>query len=923
MKVVLIQCPGWGRDCPPYTIALLSAWLRRSGHKAFGFDLNNALYCSGPDKYKEMWDDKDLYSFWNNESLISQFICDNERMIEFQVNSILDTGAKIVGFTVHFTSLLVSLEVARRIKNRAKDRIIIFGGPDCCRELRGLEIIKEDAVDIVVVGEGDEVLLELVEIVERDESVGFCHGTLLKKEGRIIDCGDRPVIKDLNLTPFPDYSDFRKDILLGHYRQPERLEIFDSRGCITRCHFCSEWQFWKVYRSMSGERMFEEVAYQVKRFPGVDYFYFIGSLLNGSPKALSKFCDLLIQNDLKIRWLGQAIIRPEMTKELLEKMKKAGCEWLGYGIESGSQKVVDSMNKHFSITNAEEVLRDTHQAGISTQVNFMFGIPTETGDDFKQTLEFLKRNRENIDSVLASQSFCVIDKGTYLNTHAKEFGIKNADHHLYWETDTNDYAERFRRYEEFCKLALSLGLPQTSGVLRVKPDKWLLLGDYYLFKKDYSQAIECFKKSMQLESWNNTTLQKIELCQKELERLGKDASCSPCRSIDNLKETKEKSSLVLEEVKEKDTTIPQLDLEKESESFCEGLDGMQKKVVEALVRLGLKDKLHNFLLIEKEKQMRQEYVLGYPYWLTIDPTNFCTLRCPFCPTGQGRNSRTKGYLSLENSRRIIDELGPYLIHIDFCNWGEPLLNKEIYEMIKYAKQYQIDTKIDSNLNQLSEEDAEKMILAGLDKIIVSIDGVTAQTYSKYRIGGDFNKVMDNLKLLIKKKRQLNRPNPYISWQFLVFRHNEYEIEDVKRIGEDLGVDHVGIAKAFIGNKDWIPLNREYSHYKREEIKDEYTSNYFKSSQNKMCNWPWEAIVINPNGSVSVCCSVEDEKDDFGNIFQNSFRDIWNNEKYRTARRYIKDKKTPDLKDNNICIGCKHLGLINLDILSCHSFFSYQ
>ncbi|MFH1640424.1 MAG: hypothetical protein ABIA66_00520 [Candidatus Omnitrophota bacterium] len=166
MKVALIQCPGWGRDCPPYTIALLSAWLRRRDHKAFGFDLNNALYISGPDKYKKMWDDKDLYSFWNNEALISEFIRDNERMIEFQINNILDTGAKIIGFTVHFSSLLVSLEVAKRIKSKDRNIIIIFGGPDCCRELRGMEIIKEDAVDAVVIGEGDLTILDLVEIIE-------------------------------------------------------------------------------------------------------------------------------------------------------------------------------------------------------------------------------------------------------------------------------------------------------------------------------------------------------------------------------------------------------------------------------------------------------------------------------------------------------------------------------------------------------------------------------------------------------------------------------------------------------------------------------------------------------------------------------------------------------------------------------------
>jgi radical SAM protein with 4Fe4S-binding SPASM domain len=242
-------------------------------------------------------------------------------------------------------------------------------------------------------------------------------------------------------------------------------------------------------------------------------------------------------------------------------------------------------------------------------------------------------------------------------------------------------------------------------------------------------------------------------------------------------------------------------------------------------------------------------------------------------------------------------------------------------MIELAKQYHIDTKIDTNLNHLNEQDAENLVLSGLDRLNVSIDGATPETYSKYRVGGDFNRVMANLNLLIEKKRELNKIYPHICWQFLVFRHNEHEIEKVKRMGKDLGVD-VGITKAFIGNKDWIPLNEDYSHYQSEEINNDYTSEHFKRPRVAMCNWPWEAIVINPNGSVSPCCSVEDEKDDFGNIFQHSFMEVWNNEKYREARRYIKDKIIQD-RDNNICFGCKHLGLINLDIFSCHSYFNIQ
>jgi radical SAM protein with 4Fe4S-binding SPASM domain len=899
MKVALIQCPGWGRDCPPYTMALLAAILRNANHKVYCFDLNNALYCSGPEEYRKFWDDKDLYTFWSSKDLIVRFIQDNQKMIELQVEHILNTEARVIGFTVHFSSLLVSLEVAKRIKEKDKKRIIVFGGPDCCRQLRGLELIREDVVDIVNVGEGDISIIELVRILEKEGRVDFVRGALIKNGRGFADCGDIDVVDNLDTLPFPDYSDFTEDILSGLYRQPERLEILDSRGCITRCHFCSEWQFWKRFRSMSGERIFAEISFQIKKYPQVDYFYFIGSLLNGNIKALSDFCDLVIKSGLKIRWLGQPIIRKEMTREFLQKMKKAGCQWLGYGIESGSQRVVNKMNKKFSLKLAEQVLRDTHDVGIQVQANFMFGIPTETEEDFKQTLNFLKRNRDSIDSVLASQSFCVIDKDTYLYNHPEQFGIIDREHHLYWEAEGgNTYPERFRRYEEFCKLALSLGIPETSGVLRVKPDKWRLLGDYYLYKKDYSRAIDCFQKVLETESQEDSILDKINLCQKELENT-------------NIEHIEIRDSRILQD-------------NKPLRDFNYEFNPTQKKIIEALSRLDLKQKIENFILIEKQKLNREEYVQGYPYWLTIDPTNFCTLKCPFCPTGQGRNSRAKTMFSLDNFKKIIDELGPYLIHIDFCNWGEPLLNSQIYEMIKIAKQYHIDTKIDSNLNQFSEEDAERMIAVGLDKIIVSIDGITPETYSKYRVGGDFNKVMNNLKLLLKKKRQLNRSNPYISWQFLVFRHNEHEIEEIKRMGNDLGVDHVGITKAFIGNKDWIPLNEEYSNYRREGAEfispEDRTDEFLKAPQEKVCNWPWEAMVINPNGSVSVCCSVEDEKDDFGNIFQQSFMEVWNNEKYRAARKYIKDKKIIQGRDDNICINCRQLGMINLDILSCHSLF---
>jgi radical SAM protein with 4Fe4S-binding SPASM domain len=209
------------------------------------------------------------------------------------------------------------------------------------------------------------------------------------------------------------------------------------------------------------------------------------------------------------------------------------------------------------------------------------------------------------------------------------------------------------------------------------------------------------------------------------------------------------------------------------------------------------------------------------------------------------------------------------------------------------------------------------VLSGLDRLIVSIDGATPRTYARYRRGGDFNRVMENLKLVLAKRRQLGRSNPYITWQFLVFRHNEHEIEDVRRIGRELGVDDVGITKAFIGDKDWMPRNPEYSNYRDAVKPGKHTADFFKGSP-AGCSWLWTAVTVNPNGSVSPCCSVEDEKDDFGNIFRDGLEKVWNNTKYTNARRSVRGDRA---RGRTICSGCRHAGMTNTDIMTCRSLFT--
>jgi len=646
-----------------------------------------------------------------------------------------------------------------------------------------------------------------------------------------------------------------------------------------------------------------------------------------------------------------------MNERLLKKLRASGCVWLSYGIESGSQRVLEAMNKKFSLKVAQSVLQATKNAGIELQVNFMFGLPTETREDFDCTLQFLRENRQYMDTILASQSFCVIDKGTHLYNHAERFGIRNSKHHLYWDSNNgeNDYRERNRRYEEFCRLALSLGIPETSGVLSKKPDKWRLLGDYYFYKRDYPAAIENYTQAERTEAKTRSLFQKLSVCyeqagafDKAIETLQENLKIDGDlgsgsqgfgddkihKRIAYLEGLSDKLCAVLEDgdishlgdlnLVESETLAKALNFL--SERKYQGIDlekiisrldfnEKQKSMSRALYSHGLWRKLSNFFLVDIQRARRDTVLLGYPYWLIIDPCNCCNLRCPFCPTGQGRNVRTKGKLSLDNFKRIVDKLGPYLIHVDLVNWGEPLLNENLLEMVSYAKQHHCDIKIDTNLTLLTEERARGLVLSGLDKIVVSIDGLTEETYGRYRQGGDFRAAMNNLLLLVKTRKVLKKTKPYITWQFLVFRHNEHEIEKAVKLGRKIGVDHVGITKAFIGDKDWMPLNPEYSNYQTEKASENApTSEYFKTPPQTLCNWPWEAIAINTNCSVSACCSVEEERDDFGNFFDQPFEELWNSPQYLAARRYIKDKGCSGAKKGNICIGCRHAGLINIDIL---------
>jgi len=491
MKIALILCPSWGIETPHLGIALLSASLRRRGFEVQVFDFNIRVH----NLYKEkgLWKGEEDMR-WEDDQDVAKFVNENNQLLDAFVQEVLASDARVVGFSIYNTTRRLSIELSRRIKKADQNRFVIFGGQQCFPAQSAEGLLSYSVADAVVIGEGEEVLPELASKIEKLKRIEFCPGVLYKKNGQLVEYAARPPIFDLNSLPFPDFSDFD----LSKYGSPHQMPILASRGCSYPCVFCSTKLFWVTFRSMSGERIFREIDYQLSRYPGVHFFTFNDHLINADMQALSDFCDLVLEAKInrkgdnpaweKLIWRGAVVIRREMDLDFMRKMKAAGCIELEYGVESASLRIRKSMNKlPYDLEILGKVINDTYQAGIDARVNFMFGFPGEAQEDFQQTLDFLKKNREAFSQVHASETFCHIDPGTYMSGHLRQMGVAEKNFHpLYWESvdGKNTYPERLRRHQEFCQLAVSLNIPLSSGGHKIMLYKEHFLQEYQRHKTE-------------------------------------------------------------------------------------------------------------------------------------------------------------------------------------------------------------------------------------------------------------------------------------------------------------------------------------------------------------------------------------------------------------------------------------------------------
>lgn len=293
-----------------------------------------------------------------------------------------------------------------------------------------------------------------------------------------------------------------------------------------------------------------------------------------------------------------------------------------------------------------------------------------------------------------------------------------------------------------------------------------------------------------------------------------------------------------------------------------------------------------FISYHLSRWFKKPIVWAMPLAVSVEPTTSCNLRCPECPSGLRSFTRPTGMLQAELFQKILDQISPYTAFLTFYFQGEPFLHPRFLDLVKQAKKKNIYVSTSTNAHYLSESMAQKVLESGLDRMIISIDGTSQETYSAYRVGGKLDKVLEGTRNLVEARRKNNGKGPHIVFQFLVVKPNEHQIEEMKLLANEMGVDELLFKTAqvyeFENGHPLIPDNTKYSRYRK-------LPNGKWVLKNKLLNqcWKmWHSCVFTWDGTVVPCCFDKDASHPMGAIKNTSFKSLWHGEAYTRFRQQI-------------------------------------
>lgn len=330
------------------------------------------------------------------------------------IREIREGDFEYIGITATTVQINAAIYLAERIKERNRNKKIVLGGahPTAVPE----EVLKNSSVDFIVMGEGEKTFYELLSGAD-PESV---NGLSYRRNGNIVFTPERTLIENLDNLPFPAYHLFEMNRYrpsTGNYLRLPAMSMVTSRGCPGRCTFCDTRIFGRKVRTRSAKNILDEILFLKDKY-GIKEISFYDDTITVPRRRILELCRLIQDRKIDITWSCMSRIDC-VDGDLLFQMKKAGCHQIGYGIESGDEKILLNINKRISLPKVRDVVMATRKAGIDARGMFMLGNIGETDVSMKKTIDFAISLNLDIFVFNITTPY----PGSQLFQHAKENGL--------------------------------------------------------------------------------------------------------------------------------------------------------------------------------------------------------------------------------------------------------------------------------------------------------------------------------------------------------------------------------------------------------------------------------------------------------------------------------------------------------------------
>lgn len=369
LKLCMVMVPPWGTYFPPYNLARLAGITNAAGFKTTVYDINvKAWHRLKNLSELDLWDHAKEW-MWQGATYVQKIHPMLEPILKEFLEKIVVDKPDVLGFSLYYTNESPTNWMIYHIKKLLPDVKIVIGGPQAFK----LKTVTMNMADYIIQGEGEQTLLDLLE--KLDEKTSIDTKIIKAQQNRL----------DLDSLPFPDYSYFN----FNDYLIPNGISSEFTRGCVAKCVFCTETNFWK-YRGRMSRTVLDEIKHQFNTY-GSDYVWFIDSLLNGNINELRAFALGMKEAQLPVSWTGNVRCDGRMDLEYFKDLARGGCKHLLFGIESGSQLVLNDMQKNVTIEEIEQNFKDAHASNILVTSNWIVGFPSENSQCFADTLTLASR----------------------------------------------------------------------------------------------------------------------------------------------------------------------------------------------------------------------------------------------------------------------------------------------------------------------------------------------------------------------------------------------------------------------------------------------------------------------------------------------------------------------------------------------------